>query len=382
MSEATELLAELVRADTVGAREGDLARLCGGLLEKAGMGGRYVDLEPGREQYVGIARADATDAPRPDAGAGAAGPLTFTGHLDTVPVGTGWTRDAWAAETDGDRMYGRGTSDMKSGVAALVVAVAEHVSRPHRCRGVQVVLTSGEETGCTGALEIPASALVPGGPLVVAEPTQNRLVPAHKGAHWMRVTAAGRAAHGSAPELGDNAVVKLARAAVALHDHGDWPAQEGFGPVTANVGVLRGGVQVNVVPDAAELMLDVRTVPAATGDEVRSLVRSVAGPDVEVADHRVLPPVDTALDDPFVELVGAALSATGLDPAPAPPARYFTDAAALVGPLTLDGGPVTPTVVLGPGEPDQCHVADEWCSLSRVDEAVAVYAELLARWCG
>lgn len=382
MSAATDLLAELVRADTVGANEGDLARVCGALLEKAGMSGRYVDLEPGREQYVGLAGPDGPGSARSGAGVGGSGPLTFTGHLDTVPVGDGWSRDAWAAETDGDRMYGRGTSDMKSGVAALVVAVAEHVSRPHRCRGVQVVLTSGEETGCTGALEIPGSAVVPGGPLVVAEPTQNRLVPAHKGAHWMRVSATGRAAHGSAPELGDNAVVKLARAAVALHDHRDWPAQEGFGPVTANVGVFGGGVQVNVVPDAAELMLDVRTVPSVSGDSVRALVRSVAGSEVEVTDHLELPPVDTALDDPFVELVGSALAATGLDPAPAPPARYFTDAAALVRVLTTDGGPVTPTVVLGPGEPDQCHVDDEWCSLSRVDEAVAVYGELLSRWCG
>lgn len=373
MSDATDLLADLVRADTVGANEGELARLCGQVLEKAGMSGRRVDFEPGREQYVGLARAD-RDAE--------AGPLTFTGHLDTVPVGTGWTVDPWSAATDGDRMVGRGTSDMKSGVAALVVAVAGHLGRPHPCRGVQVVLTAGEETGCTGALEISRAAVVPGGPLVVAEPTQNRLVPAHKGAHWMRLTARGRAAHGSAPELGDNAVVKLARAAVAVHDHRGWPEQQGFGPVTANVGVFRGGVQVNVVPDAAELLLDVRTVPAAAGDAVRALVRTLVGPDVDVTDHVVLPPVDTPVEDPFVGTVGEALTAVGLDPAPAPPARYFTDAAALAGLLTPSGATVVPTVVLGPGEPDQCHVADEWCSLSRVDEAVAVYTELLSRGCG
>ncbi|WP_214369147.1 hypothetical protein [Pseudonocardia sp. H11422] len=82
---------------------------------------------------------------------------------------------------------------MKSGVAAAVVAVAEHARRPHRCRGVQVVLTAGEETGCTGALLIDAAALAGGGPLLVAEPTGNTLVPAHKGAHWMRLgAAAGR----------------------------------------------------------------------------------------------------------------------------------------------------------------------------------------------
>jgi len=197
----------------------------------------------------------------------------------------------------------------------------------------------------------------------------------------MRLTAHGRAAHGSAPELGDNAVVRLARAAVALHDFEDWPTQDGFGSVTANVGVLRGGVQPNVVPDSAEMLLDVRTLPTASGDAVRDLVRTLAGEGVEVADHVVLPPVDTDTSDAFVGLVGEALSATGLDGSPGEPARYFTDASALVPLLTPSAAPLAPTVVLGPGEPDQCHVADEWCSVGKVDQAVEVYGELLRRWC-
>jgi succinyl-diaminopimelate desuccinylase len=197
----------------------------------------------------------------------------------------------------------------------------------------------------------------------------------------MRLTAKGKAAHGSAPELGDNAVVRLARSAVALHDFDDWPTQDGFGRVTANVGLLRGGVQPNVVPDSAELLLDVRTVPSASGDAVRDLVRTLAGEGVQVDDHVVLPPVDTSLDDGFLALVGEALAATGLDGASAEPARFFTDASALIPLLSGDAGTV-PTVILGPGEPDQCHVADEWCSLEKVDRAVEVYADLLRRWCG
>ena len=368
MSRATELLVELVRADTVAAGESGLAERCAGILSDAGMTGSLVDFEPGRSQYVGRF--------------GSGPPLTFTGHLDTVPATrSDWSVDPWAADVDGDRLVGRGTSDMKSGVAALVVAVASHASSCGGCRGVQVVLTSGEETGCEGALRIPASALAGGGPLVVAEPTANRSVPAHKGVHWMRLSAHGRAAHGSAPELGDNAVVRLARAAVALHDFDGWPIEDGFGRVTANVGVLRGGVQPNVVPDAAELLLDVRTVPTATGDPVVDLVRSLAGDGVSVADHVVLPPVHTPASDPFLVLVADALSAAGLDPDTAEPARYFTDASALVPLLTPAGSSPVPTVVLGPGEPDQCHVADEWCSLTKVDEAVEVYAQLLTAWC-
>jgi succinyl-diaminopimelate desuccinylase len=101
---------------------------------------------------------------------------------------------------------------------------------------------------------------------------------------------------------------------------------------------------------------------------------------VEVDDHVVLPPLDTDVEDPFVRVVADALGSAGLEDAAGPPARFFTDASVLAGLLGSGASPV-PTVVLGPGEPDQCHVADEWCSLARVDEAVEVYGELLRRWC-
>ena len=272
---------------------------------------------------------------------------------------------------------------MKSGVAAAVVATVEHASRPHACRGVQLVLTAGEETGCTGLLGLdgPArGAMATGGPLVVAEPTANALVLGHKGAHWMRLRATGRAAHGSAPELGDNAVVRLARAAVALHDHAGWPRHDRFGPVTANVGVMRGGVAPNVVPDVAELLLDVRTVPGVDAGRLRAQVGLLAGERVEVSDHVLLPPLDTGADDPFVALVRSALAAAGLAETVAPPARFFTDASVLAG--LLGGGAPAPSVVLGPGEPAQCHVVDEYCLVERVEQAAVVYRELLERWCG
>jgi succinyl-diaminopimelate desuccinylase len=369
---ALDLLRDLVRLRTVGGGEGAAARHCGALLEQAGFGTRLLDWAPGREQLV--ARTGDGEGP----------PLSFTGHLDTVPVDAGaWSADPYGGERDGDKVVGRGTSDMKSGVAAAVAAVIEHAARPHACRGVQVVLTAGEETGCTGLLGLDAPAresLATGGPLVVAEPTANELVLGHKGAHWMRLRATGRAAHGSAPELGDNAVVRLARAAVTLHDHAGWPRHDWFGPVTANVGVMRGGVAPNVVPDAAELLLDVRTVPGVSAEQLRTQVGVLAGEQVEVRDHVVLAPLDTPADDPFVALVRAALGAAGLPEQPARPARFFTDASVLAGLLGTDGTPV-PAVVLGPGEPAQCHVVDEYCLASRVEQGAAVYRELLERWC-
>jgi succinyl-diaminopimelate desuccinylase len=101
---------------------------------------------------------------------------------------------------------------------------------------------------------------------------------------------------------------------------------------------------------------------------------------VEVADHVVLPPLDTGADEPFVGMVRAALQAAGASDAVAPPARFFTDASVLAGVLGGAGSPA-PTVVLGPGEPAQCHVVDEYCLAGRVEQAVEVYRELLDRWC-
>ena len=369
MSAAVDLLAELVRTDTVADREGALARHCAELLADAGHTVSLVSWQDGREQLVTRAGNPAT-------------PLTLTGHLDTVPAdASGWSVDPWAAETDGDRMHGRGTSDMKSGVAAALVAATQHAANPHECRGVQVVLTAGEETGCTGARHIPADSLATGGPLVVAEPTANRLVPGHKGALWLRVTAAGVAAHGSAPELGDNAAVRLGRAAVALHDYADWPHDPTFGPVTANVGLLCGGVQPNVVPDRAEMLLDLRTVPGADAAELRDVVARLCGDEVTVEDHVVLPVVHTADDSPFLGSMREALASCGQPDEPQAPARFFTDASVLADLLAEPGAEAVPTVVLGPGEPDQCHVADEWCSTSRVDMAVEIYRAVLDHWC-
>ncbi|WP_393915981.1 M20 family metallopeptidase [Halostreptopolyspora alba] len=364
--DARGLLAELVELDTVGGGEGAAASLAARVLELSGLRVRTVGWEPGREQLLATTPEPA-DSP----------PLTFTGHLDTVPAtAADWSSDPWRAEIDGDRMVGRGTSDMKSGVAAFLVALRQHRARPHRCRGAQVVLTAGEETGAEGAAGLPTGLARTGGWLIVGEPTANRLVPAHKGALWLRLTAQGVPAHGSAPESGRNAVVTLARVATALHDRADWPAQDGFGAVTANVGRMSGGTQVNVVPDAAELHLDLRTVPEVGAEALRERVRAIAGPEIEVSDLVNLPPVSTPPDAAVVTAAREALRGAGLEERPAPPARFFTDASVLAERLDAAG-----TVILGPGEPEQCHVVDEWCSLTRLSEAVDLYDRLLDSWC-
>ncbi|MDD7968863.1 M20 family metallopeptidase [Actinomycetospora lemnae] len=347
---ALDLACELVRLDTRGDGERVAADLLANRLEDAGLTVAIHETRPGRANLV--------------AHHGEETPVTLTGHLDTVPADEAvWSFDPLAGDVVDGRLRGRGSSDMKAGVAAAVVAAAEHVRAGGS--GVQVVLTFGEETGCEGAREIPAGALRPSGTLLVAEPTANRVVLGHKGVLWLVLHARGVPAHGSRPDLGHNALVDLARAAVRIHEHDAWPTSATHGATTANVGMMRAGVQPNVVPDRAALTVDLRLVPGDTADAAEATVVELAGTPVESERLVELPLIDT---DPArvaraVELLG------GGEPRYA---TYFTDASVLAS--ALGGADV---IVYGPGDPEQAHVTDETAPAGLVDPAAEAFRRVL-----
>ncbi|MFI7101314.1 M20 family metallopeptidase [Streptomyces sp. NPDC050161] len=365
--DAVTLAQQLVRMDTRGGDEEPAAAFLATLLEDAGFAVRVEEPEAGRANLVAVR--------------GAGTPVTLTGHLDTVPAdASGWSIDPLSGEIHGDRLRGRGSSDMKAGVAGIVSAATRHAAHSPGT-AVQLVFTFGEETGCEGAATL--DGLAPSPVLLVAEPTANRVVLGHKGALWLRLTAHGRSAHGSRPELGDNALVKLAAAAQRIHRHGDWPHSATHGAATVNVGTFHAGIQPNLVPDRAELTLDVRTVPGFTSADAVAAVRRLAadaGADVTVERILDLPSVATDPGDALArELTGVlvpgtapAADADGQEPCCA---TYFTDASVLAGKLG------TPAVLLyGPGEPEQAHVTDETCSVAALQASTAALERLLARW--
>jgi succinyl-diaminopimelate desuccinylase len=137
-----------------------------------------------------------------------------------VPLGTQpWSVDPLATEIKDGKLYGRGPSDMKSGVAAFVMAGISLAGKLANTPGVVMYITAGEETGCTGAASMTREASLPRvGALVVAEPTGNQVLVGHKGALWLEAVTTGVTAHGSMPEKGVNAVYKAARAVAALQD--------------------------------------------------------------------------------------------------------------------------------------------------------------------
>ncbi|WP_433499454.1 M20 family metallopeptidase [Sphaerimonospora sp. CA-214678] len=359
MNEAVELTRELIRIDSVGGNEAAVAEPLARRLSDAGFAVRRHEHAPGRTGLV--------------ARWGTGEPVTLTGHLDTVPLGgRAWRYAPHSAEIDGDRLYGRGSSDMKAGVAALVVAAERHVRSTGPKVALEVVFTAGEETGCEGAAGMAAADLVGRSrALLVAEPTANRALLGHKGALWLEATTRGRTAHGSMPHLGDNAIYKLARviSAVEKFDTGV-PEHPWLGPPTVNVGTAHGGINVNSVPDLATATIDMRTVTGQDHVRLRERLQAALGADAALDVLVDLPAIWTEPDDPFVRaLVEAGAGAPGDRPA----ASYFTDASILA---TACGG--APTVICGPGEPEQAHVTDEYCLIHRIEEAVEIYTTALA----
>src|SRR5262249_13454589 len=254
--DAVALTRDLVRFDTINppGAEAACAQHVAGLRGRAGLGLGTYECARGRGSLV--ARIGGRrDAP----------PLCFTGHLDTVPLGEQpWTHDPHAAELAGGRLYGRGSTDMKSGLAAFVTAAIGLAPHLARTAGLVLVITAGEETGCDGARYLVGLPGVLGraGAIVVAEPTGNEPLVGHKGALWLQARTSGVTAHGSMPERAVNAIAKAARAVTRLEQFTfDVPAHPVLGRATLNVGTIAGGMNVNSVPDAATIGIDIRTIP-------------------------------------------------------------------------------------------------------------------------
>jgi len=185
-------------------------------------------------------------------------------------------------------------------------------------------------------------------------------------------------AHGSMPEKGKNAVYAAARALLKLADFRFEVAPDPLlGGPTLNVGTFAGGMNVNSVPDEATFTVDMRTIPAQRHAQIRAQLQAMLGAEAEITPLVDLEGIRTAEDDPFVRtVVEAAETATGEKQEPGM-ATYFTDASVLT---PAFGG--IPTVVLGPGEMALCHQTDEYCLVSRVEAAVAVYAGIAQTVCG
>ena len=290
--------------------------------------------------------------------------LLFVCHVDTVPVGdeSQWTNPPFSPVTTHGIVHGRGSADMKGGIVAATSALVE--AAEHGCP-VALLLTSDEEIGSLGAPDASRSLHdMDIGAVIIPEATENQVITGHRGALWIEATSTGRAAHGSTPDLGENAALKLmaplARATTELPIQTD----EFLGAETWNLGIVRAGTAPNIVPEAASAVIDMRTVE--TGDRLLAWWKN----QPELASVKTilsLPALRTDRSNNWVRSLPALASDT--------PATYFTDGSVLS--QTLPGIPI---VVWGPGSPSQMHSPNEHISVTSLETAAENFRRTIFAW--
>ena len=372
--DAVSLARDLLHFDTVNppGQERDCAHRVGSLLQDWGYSVEFFEYQKDRTSV--IARLGGTG------GTDAQAPLCLTGHLDVVPLGTRvWSKDPFAGEADGDKLYGRGSSDMKAGVAAMLMAAKGFAKKLNHTPGIVLVLTAGEENGCIGSQHLAALPGLMGkaGAIVVGEPTSNYPMVGHKGSIKFYAAFKGVSAHGSMPQLGVNAIYKAAQAIAKLEGFEfGVAAHPVMGSPTLNVGTITGGSGVNLVPDAARIGMDIRTVPGMDHADLLCQLKNILG-DAALEVFSDLNAVWTAPDEAWVQRVFEICKPILNESPVARTAPYMTDAANLR--KVYAGAPV---LVLGPGEAAMAHQTDEYCSMERIRQSVAIYEAIIQDWCG
>ena len=371
ISPAVQLTRQLIAVDTrnPGGSETAGIRILEDILKDAGFTVETVVLADGRPSL--IARR----------GAGRRPALCFAGHIDTVPLGEApWRFDPFGGTIDNGLIYGRGASDMKSGLAAMVTAACRLAPRMDREDDLVLLVVAGEETGCEGSryLARQPNRLGRVGALIVTEPSNNYPLVGHKGALWLSARFSGRTAHGAMPEKGDNAVYKAVAAVERLRRF-DFPApiHPMLGKASLNIGFFHGGININSVPAAAEIGIDLRTVPGIDHGALADWVRTRLGADAALTPMVDVAPLWTDPDHPWIKDVYSLMTPLlGEHPVPRTVA-FFTDGA----PLQAAYGGI-PTLVLGPGNSVQAHQTDEFCAVAAIDRAVDIYETIAAHWYG
>lgn len=377
--EVITLLQRLICEDTTNppGNEERAARILAGWMQKWGLETALHFIEPGRPNVTGVLK-----------GAGGRPSLLLTGHLDTVPAGQiPWRYDPFTGQIVGNRLYGRGSSDMKGGLAAIAGGVAAlGLLKTFLAGDVLVLATAGEEVDSLGARAFKKTGkLAEIGGIIIAEPTGLELVVAEKGALWVELVALGKTSHSAHPEAGINAVEHMFKLVEYLRQSSFTKASHPLFPgTTACLTTIHGGVKANIIPDYCAATIDIRTLPGQKHTEVENELRAkideyqslYPGLSVKMRIANNRPPVATRTKDELVILsqkIGENLWARQME---AKGVSYYTDASVFVEDNNI------PFVILGPGEETQAHQPDEYVVIDKVLAAAEFYAALALLWCG
>jgi acetylornithine deacetylase len=363
-----EILAELVRINSVnpayagGAGEAAISRWIGEFLSAWGIESFEQEVLPGRPNR--IARLPGREPGRR---------LIFEAHTDTASV-DGMAIPPFEPAIREGRLYGRGACDTKAGLAAMLHAAVTLASCGEQPRAeVWIAATADEEHAYRGVLKLCEGLEAEGA--VVSEPTSMRLVVATKGCLRFRLHTRGRAAHSSKPELGVNAIVRMAALIQALeHEAAGLRLRRHplLGAPTLNIGLIRGGTQVNMVPESCWIEVDRRLIP---GESVEGVLRHyeqlVASTEAGAWIETTLTdePLETPAEARVARVAARVLDGMDLEAEPAG-VPYGSDASKLA-----RAG--IPSIVVGPGSIDQAHAAVEWVDCAELERAAEFYRRMM-----
>ena len=361
---ATEIAQALVRIPSVNP-DGDpgtdatgeeaCAHWIADFLAASGTRAELRPVFPGRPNVVASFPSDRVGKPR----------ILFAPHTDTVSV-VGMTVPPFAGEIRDEKLYGRGASDTKGPMAAMLWALTEAMpfiaELPFEIWFAGLV---GEEAGQHGAKALADQEKFDF--VIAGEPTDLKTVHTHKGSQWTKLRTRGHAVHASRPDDGVNAIYRMMDAIECIRTEVipeltllDDPV---LGRPTVSVGTISGGSKINIVPDHCEVGVDVRTIPGQDPAILERLLRSRV-PDIEIESLGSMP-LQTDPSHPLIGLLGEC----GSKPVGAP---WFCDAAV----FAAKG---CPAVALGPGSISQAHTADEFIALADIEEGGRFFLNFLSR---
>jgi len=351
--------------------EGDCARTLAAVLDDWGFAVELVDGAPGRPNVV--ARMGPGDAPA----------LMLNGHLDVVGV-EGMVHEPFSADLRSGRIYGRGSADMKGGLAAMCAAAATSASRESK-RQILITAVVDEEYESLGMRALLAAG-IRAEQAIITEPTRLAICPAHRGFAWFDVELTGRAAHGSRYDVGIDAIMHAGLLLAELdrleHTRQAGPRHPLLGRSSLHASKIEGGVGMSTYPERCSLAIERRTIP---GESVKKAMREITDACARVKSDRpefdarvtlstAQLPSDVPVDAPVVRRLVGAVEREGI-PVSIEGLSAWTDAA-----LLNEAG--IPTVCFGPGDIALAHAAEEFVPVDDIERATRVLARVVREWCG
>lgn len=366
-TEKISILQDIIRIKSVNDNEAEVAKYLQALLAKHDIKAELVTYAPGRSSLVATVQKEQGKV------------LGFTGHLDVVAAGdeSAWLYPPFEGHIEGNKLYGRGATDMKSGLAAMVIAMIELKEKGLPFKGqLKLLATVGEEVGELGAQQLTKEGYADDlDGLIIGEPTNYYLMYTHMGSINYTVTATGKEAHSSMPQQGINAINLLNHFITEANQAmekvaADYEDPE-LGRTIHNVTVIEGGNQVNSIPAFAKLQGNIRSLPEFDNEKVIQLLQSIVAKLNQQKDYQLAltidynkSPVKAKKDSTLIQSIQKQFS----QPLPLVGAAGTTDAAEFT-----KAANSFDFVVFGPGIPTLPHQVNEYVEIDNYLEMIDYY---------